>query len=61
MMQRRRLDADGRPGAIRNSRTPSPNPSASGGGDNELAAQLKRRTQILENVSDDSIASLGIN
>ncbi len=48
-MQRRRLDADGRPGAIRNSRSPSPNP-ASGGGD-ELTMQLKRRTQMLEDVS----------
>ncbi len=54
VMQRRRLDADGRPGAIRNSRTPSPNPAAGGRGDNELAAQLKRRTQLLEDVSDDS-------
>ncbi len=54
VMQRRRLDADGRPGAIRNGRTPSPNPTAGGREDNELAAQLKRRTQLLEDVSDDS-------
>ncbi len=49
VMQRRRLDADGRPGAIRNNRSASPNPA--GGGGDELAMQLKRRTQMLEEVS----------
>ena len=49
VMQRRRQDADGKAGSIKPNRSPSPNPQ--GGGNDELTAQLRRRTQLMEDVS----------
>ena len=48
VMQRRKVDADGKPGPIKANRASS---AANSNCEGELAAQLARRTQIINDVS----------
>ena len=47
VMQRRKVDADGKPGPIKANRPVTPKSDC----EDELAAQLARRTQIINDVS----------
>ena len=47
VMQRRKVDADGKPGPIKANRASSAKSTCEG----ELAAQLAKRTQIINDVS----------
>ena len=54
VMQRRKVDADGKPGPIKANRASSAKSTCEG----ELAAQLARRTQIINDVSKQTLMNM---